>query len=96
MGDDRRTDAERVLIEEIDAIEDDAVPLVDDTTTRAPGTGDGDPPSPLPLLPPSDVDFGTPVGGPYKVADDPLDTTGPFTYLDSEPGDPPPVRGDTR
>ncbi|KOX25543.1 hypothetical protein ADK67_17020 [Saccharothrix sp. NRRL B-16348] len=89
MGDDRGTDAERVLIEEIDAIEDDAAPrLVDGTTTR----GDDDPP----LLPPSDVDFGTPVGGPYKVADDPLDTTGPFTYLDSEPGDPPPVRGDTR
>lgn len=93
MGDDRGTDAERVLIEEIDAIEDDVAPrLVDDTTTRVPGTGDGDPPLP----PPSDVDFGTPVGGPYKVADDPLDTTGPFTYLDSEPGDPPPVRGDTR
>ena len=35
MGDDRGTDPERVLFEEIDAIEDDAAPrLVDGTTTR--------------------------------------------------------------
>lgn len=84
MGDDRGTEA----------IESDIEPrLVDETTTLVPVSDDEEPTS-TPMLPP-DTGFGapagTPAGGPYKP-----EATGPFTYLDSEPGEPPPVRGDTR
>ncbi|GAB3006459.1 hypothetical protein GCM10027184_75010 [Saccharothrix stipae] len=42
-----------------------------------------------------DYDLGPPPST-GSQAGDRVSVTGPFTYLDSEPGEPPPVRGDTR
>jgi hypothetical protein len=101
MGDDRRSGSDRRhLVDEIDAIEHDAIehecieggcimrepgPLAPTTDAYEPG-GSADPTAPRIL----------PSGGPYKPGPDAEPVGGPFTYLDSEPTEPPPARGDTR
>jgi hypothetical protein len=94
MEDDRKARVER-LVAEIEAVE-----AVEEL-----------PPLPASAEPAGGLyedDADDPENGPLEVHDHtrppvtasdagaPVSVTGPFTYLDSESGEPPPVRGDTR